>query len=184
MKKLIIILAIFTSILSNAQLVEIQPDSIVDNTSIAESGRYIIYMDNVPLKPTHTKYGIASLRLNSLYKKYPNVDLRLEYPTARPTGTVKYFIDKSKLTFGLQPLTIEAAGNYTIASSVLKDNDEINLKGDLEEVVITLPSIDDTSSISIINMAKTILIVDDITYSNISHLTFLREDGKWKLFKN
>jgi hypothetical protein len=97
MKKFMLLAFFIVSTVINAQLVEIQIDSISDTSDFVESGGYKVYVDSVLTSPTHDKYLKAAFRAGALNRKYPNSNIEVRLPTARPTGAIKFFIDKSKL---------------------------------------------------------------------------------------
>ncbi|MAX71791.1 MAG: hypothetical protein CMC76_11965 [Flavobacteriaceae bacterium] len=96
MKNLILIFAFIFCYNVNAQLIEIEPDSIVDTSDIVEKGLHEVYLDSV-LISSHSKYTKAALKASLLRKKYPNVKTVIKSPDSEPTGSLRIFINENKL---------------------------------------------------------------------------------------
>ena len=155
MKKLLLILIFAFSFNLNAQLIEVQIDSISDTRDIVREGRDEVYIDSV-LQNTRTVYSKATIDLFRLSNTIDKSRLRIKSPDSYITGSVKYFIDKSKLQ--LEPCT-----NNAVETIKTSDN----------TVIVELPS-DDTGYYYVINPDNKILVALGKTYTNTQFLTFVQ----------
>lgn len=95
MNKITCILILFALSL-NAQMVLIEPDSIVDTSDFVESGSYEVYMDSI-LISAHFKQIKAVIKAGNLQKQYPDSKIEVVYPYGRPTGKFEVYVDQNKL---------------------------------------------------------------------------------------
>lgn len=94
MKKILLLLIV--SQISFAQLVKIEPDSIVDTSDFIESGKYDLYMDSVLVSP-HNKYIKAAIKAGVLHRMNPDANIEVRPVIGRPTGSFEIYVDQSKL---------------------------------------------------------------------------------------
>jgi hypothetical protein len=87
---------ILLSTISYAQLVEIVPDSIVDNSDFVEKGKYEVYKNDT-LISSHTKPIKAAFKSKSLQQQYPTAKIQVVQPIGEPSGTFKIYVEQSKL---------------------------------------------------------------------------------------
>ena len=134
MKNLVTIIALLLFTFSiNAQMVEVKPDSIYADFDYVEKGKHTVYFNEVALSPQHTKQSKARLRAASLKTIYPEANIYTKAPIGEPKTIFKVFLDQSKLIRHFQK---EADGDFTFTRSLIENNDQIQIKGNLKKVDI------------------------------------------------